>query len=502
MGVVIRQSIKGTIANYVGIGIGFITTFFVLTHYLSQEEIGLTRVLVDASVFFSGLSLLGTNSSLIRFFPFFKDKNNNYHCIYFWGLVIPLIGFFIFLSLIFVFKELIISQFSDNSQLFVNYFYFIIPLAFSMVYLSLFETYSNILMRITIPKMIREIGIRLGLLLSYILFGLKVINLDQLVIAFCLIYFLAAVVNVIYVCKIGKVSFKPDLKYITPEIKKAFLFYTLFTIAGALMGNVTPLLNSFFVSAKMGLTYTGIFAISTYIATVIDIPSRSLSAIVQPQLSQAVKDKDFAQANMLVKKVSLHQLMAGIFIFLFIWVNLNLVFNVLPNGEEYIAGKSVVCILAFSRLLYSTFNITLSSLGYSKYYYFGLFFSLFLTTIAIILNNTLIPLWGMNGAASATLFSNLLYYAIITTFIGLKLKICPFSWAQLKTIGIVLLLILVNFFLVKISSQIELTTLFSQIVEGVIRTALLAVIGFILLYKLKISLEVNKIANKILRIKQ
>ena len=40
MGIIIRQSIKGTIANYIGIAIGFVTTFFVLTKYLSTEEVG------------------------------------------------------------------------------------------------------------------------------------------------------------------------------------------------------------------------------------------------------------------------------------------------------------------------------------------------------------------------------------------------------------------------------------------------------------------------------
>ena len=47
MGVVIKQSIKGTIVNYVGIAIGFLTTFFIVTKYLTQEEIGLNRVLID-----------------------------------------------------------------------------------------------------------------------------------------------------------------------------------------------------------------------------------------------------------------------------------------------------------------------------------------------------------------------------------------------------------------------------------------------------------------------
>ncbi|MCB9071752.1 MAG: oligosaccharide flippase family protein [Prevotellaceae bacterium] len=73
MGIIIRQSIKGTIVNYVGIAIGFFTTFFVLTRFLTAEEIGLTRVLIDAAVLLSGLAQLGTSSSVIRYYPYFKN---------------------------------------------------------------------------------------------------------------------------------------------------------------------------------------------------------------------------------------------------------------------------------------------------------------------------------------------------------------------------------------------------------------------------------------------
>ncbi len=503
MGVVIRQSIKGTIANYVGIAIGFITTFFILTHYLTQEEIGLTRVLVDASVLLAGLAQLGTNSSMLRFFPYFKDKNTKDHGIFFWSLIVPFIGFLIYLILFLAFKDMVIKQFADNSPLFVNYFYFIIPLSFSMLYLSVFETNANILMRISVPKMIREVGIRLGLLVSYILFGLKIIDLDALVIAYCIIYFLAAVINVIYVCSFGKVSFKPDFKFITPEIKRSFAFYTLFLILSALMGNITPLLNSFFVSAKMGLQYTGIFAIATYIATIIDIPSRSLSTIVQPQLSQAIKDNDIKAANVLLKKVSLHQLLAGILIFICLWINLDLIFNILPNGETYMSGKTVVCILSISRLLYSTFQIGYSVVGYSKYYYVSLFFAIILTTTAIILNNMLIPLWGMNGAACATLFSYAIYYGVILTVTWVKLKTSIFSINQLKVVFIAILLLAFNYLISRfVSSQCNISSLFLQIVEGIVRTFVVVAIGCTLIYKLKISEEVNHIADKILRIKK
>ena len=53
MGVIAKQSIKGALANYLGVLIGAVTTFFVVTDLLTREEIGLTRVMVDAAMLFA-----------------------------------------------------------------------------------------------------------------------------------------------------------------------------------------------------------------------------------------------------------------------------------------------------------------------------------------------------------------------------------------------------------------------------------------------------------------
>lgn len=499
MGVIIRQSIKGTIANYIGIAIGFVTTFFVLTDYLTAEEIGLTRVLVDAAVLFSGLAQLGTTSSMMRYYPYFKDEKEKDHGIFFWSIIIPFVGFLIFLTLFFIFKNTIINTFSENSPLFVNYFYFVIPLAFFMLYLSVFEINSNVLMRIAIPKLIREVGIRAILLIGYILFGFHIITLDGLVITICATYGFAALVNLFYLLTTGKISFKPDFKHLTPKLKRDFGLYTLFLITAALAGNITPTLNSFFVSAKMGLTFTGIFAIANYISTVIEVPYRSLGAITQPQISQSIKDNNIPLANDLCKKVSLHQLLAGSFIFLCIWINIDLLFQILPNGEQYTAGKWVVLILAFAKLFNSSFSIGTSVLGYSRYYYMSLVFTLFLTFSAIFLNNKLIPLWGMNGAACATLFSYVTYYLLLLGMVGWKMKTSPFSWAQLKTIFIIALLFGIDYLIKKfISPLIPTTTLFAQLIECAVRTLFIATMGVITVYYCHISNEVNMLIEMIL----
>ena len=59
MGVIAKQSIRGTIVTYLGIAVGVVTTFFVLTRFLTTEEIGLARVLIDAAMLFIGLAQLG-----------------------------------------------------------------------------------------------------------------------------------------------------------------------------------------------------------------------------------------------------------------------------------------------------------------------------------------------------------------------------------------------------------------------------------------------------------
>ena len=240
MGIIIRQSIKGTLVNYLGVIIGFVTTFFVITSYLTTEEVGLTRVLIDAAILFASFSQLGTSSSIIRFFPYFKNDDGKNHGFFFWTLLFPVVGFLIVWGLFILFKQPIINLFSEKSPLFVNYFRYVIPLGLFMLYQFVFEANANVLMRIVVPKMVREVGIRVGLLIIYILYGYHVITLDGLVIGFCITYFLAALIDLIYLFTLQKISLKPDLKFITKPLAKDFLFYTLFLVLAATPGSSTP----------------------------------------------------------------------------------------------------------------------------------------------------------------------------------------------------------------------------------------------------------------------
>lgn len=502
MGVVVRQTIKGTIMNYIGVLVGFITTFFIVTKYLTPEEVGLTRVLVDASILLSSLAQLGTSTSAMRYYPYFKDEKEKDHGFFGWSVIIPFVGFIVFTALFFVFKTSIENYFSQNSELFVDYIYFVIPMAFFMMYLLVFETNSNLLMRIVVPKFIREVGIRLMTLMVYLLYAFDVINLDGMVVSLCLTYGIATSLNIIYLFTLKKISFKIQPSYISKWLRKDFIFYTLFLIISSLASNLVPVLNTFFVSGKLGLAVAGINTIAVYIANMVEIPYRSLAAISRPQISQSMKDNNVMEVNVLIQNVSLHQFMASSFIFFLIWINIDLLYTLIPNGNIYDEAKFVVFILAIVKIINTSLNVGATVLSYSKYYYYSLLFTIILTVSTIIMNIKLIPIWGIEGAAIASLISYLIYYTFLLTFVNWRVKVTPFSLKEFYTLLIIVSLFVIDWLLQTYISGYVISSfkilIVGQILDSVLRTSLLAILGIVSIYKLRISKQVNDIIDKFL----
>ncbi len=497
MGIIARQSIKGTIVTYLGVAVGFFTTFFVLTRFLTAEEIGLSRVLIDAATLFIGLAQLGTNSSIIRFYPYFKSKEEHDHGFFFWTLVIPFIGFLLFALVYWACHIPLGHWFGEKSPLFMDYYYMVLPLAFFMLYQSLFETNANVLMRIVVPRMVRELVVRVGLLVLYLLYAFRVLSLDGFVVGLCLNYALAALIDLIYLFALGHISLRPDWAFLRANktLVRNYLFYTGFLFVSALAGVLAPTLSSFFITAKMGLEHTGIYAIATYMATMVSIPYRSVTAIAAPQLAHSIKEKNHTECSHLVHQVNNNLLLVGGLIFLAIWFNIDLIYHILPNGSTYSVARTVVLILSISQLLAATFSFCLSAINYSRFYVFSLLLSALLTVGTILLNNYLIPLFGMEGAALSTLLASALYYGLAAVILRLT---CRVSAINRKTLtGTVLLVIL---FVINVLWQhyLPISNLW---LSGIVRTFVLLGIGIFIAWRLQLSTELNHLFHSLLHSK-
>ena len=506
MGIVARQSIKGTIATYIGVAVGIVTTFFIQTKALQPEQIGLIDILLQCSLLFGGLAQLGTNSSAMRYYPFFKDEEHRDHGFFGWTLLVPLIGFTIFLIAFFFFKGAIVDFFTKDSEvgadMFSKYVNFVIPLAFFMLYISVFETNSNLLLRIVLPKFVREVGLRVGTLAIYLLYFYKVIDFDGVIVSFCVMYGLATLINIVYLFSLKRVSFKIEWDYIKPQLKRDFLFYTLFMITSALAGNMIPMLSKFFVAAKTSFHLAGVFTIATNIAALVEMPYRSLGAISRPHISEAMAKQDVKQADALCKSVALHQFIAGTFVFFLIWINIDFIFDLLPNGDIYRLGKWAVLILSLSRLVYSTLGVTNTLLSYSKYYYYSLIFTILLAITSLGLNAWLVPQYDINGGALANVVSYLIYFILLLVFIKWKIGVNPLSLKLLPVAAIVLALFVLNWLwestLMPLFAQLFAKPLFGQLIDAALKSTVFLALGLTAIYRLKVSQSVNDLVDRVL----
>ena len=489
MGVIAKQSIRGTIVTYLGIAVGVVTTFFVLTRFLTTEEIGLARVLVDAATLFIGLAQLGTNASIIRFYPYFKEKDSNDdHGFFFWALLVPFIGFVLFAVIYWACHVPLGAWFGDKSPLFVEYYYFVLPLAFFMLYQTICESSCNVLMHIVLPRTVRELIVRIGMLALYLLYAFRIVSLAGFVIGLCANYAVAALINMIYLFSLGHINLKPDWQFLRENGKlvRRYLTYTGFLLLSAVTSVLAPTLSSFFVTAKMGLDNTGIFAIATYMSVMVSIPNRSVSAIASPQLARAIKEDNREECSFLIRQVTRNMLLIGGFILLAMWVNIDLIFHILPNGATFASAKNVVLILGVSQLVLATFTICLTALNYSRFYAFSLLMSLILTGSAIALNNYLVPRYGMDGAALSNLLSYGFYYIlIIATVVPLgHFHVVDKRWWCIA--GLLAVLFALNALWTTFIPSVNLW------VDSLLRSLVLIGGGLIIAYKAKLSPEINQ----------
>ena len=489
MGVIAKQSIRGTIVTYLGIAVGVITTFFVLTRFLSTEEIGLARVLIDTAMLFIGLAQLGTSASIIRFYPYFHEKESGEdHGFFFWAMVVPFVGFLLFAVIYWACRVPLGAWFGEKSPLFVEYYYFVLPLAFFMLYQTICESTCNVLMHIVVPRAVRELVVRIGLLAIYLLYAFRVLSLDGLVIGLCVNYAVAAIINLCYFFSLKKINLRPDWQFLRANqaLVRRYLVYTLFLIISALTTALVPTLSSFFVTAKMGLSNTGIFAIATYMAVMVSVPNRSVNAIASPQLARAIKEQNRDECSRLIQQVTGTMLLTGGFILLAIWVNIDLIFHILPNGDTFAEARNVVLILGLSQLVLATFTICLTALNYSRYFAFSLLLSLVLTVSALLLNNWLVPLLGMDGAAWSNMLSYGLYFllVILTVCLTCRLRIINRRWWYT-------LLLLVAVFGLNALWRTYLPAM-NIWVDSLLRSAVLLGGGALIAYKAKLSPEINE----------
>ena len=434
MGVVVKEGLKGTVVSYVGAGIGALITLFVYPYFLTPEEVGLLRLLIDVATMLSFFALLGMQSVMVKFFAQFREKGQERVFISL-CFVVPLLGFVAVSGIVCLFSTAIINAFSDNSQLFVDSFYHTLPLAFALVVLMLFETLSTIYRRIFAARFIRDILVRLLTIALIFLYFYEAVHLTGLVAGLALVYGVAAVVNGVYYHHVG--IFAPSSPFGKKIPRQLAWNMTKFggnTLLAGLGGIMIGKIDVIMISSGLNLSYTGIYAIAFFIATVIEIPARSINALVVPQVSAELHVGNLQKVAELYRKVTLNQLLISGALLLLIWVNVDNIFAIMPNGGVYEAGKYVVLFIGLGKFVDLITGVNSAIINYSRYYFLIPFCTLLLGALTIVSNLILIPRLGITGAAIGSFSALFIYNTLMVVLVRVLLKVQPFTWQCLRVV--------------------------------------------------------------------
>ena len=431
MGIIQRQGVSSTLIHYVGAVLGYVNKMVLFTQFLTLDQVGLGNALPVLAVMLAQLSVLGIPNSILRFFPYFRDKEKQHHGFLAGFLGMTLIGFSLLVGLFFLFRPQLLAAWSERSPLLYQYSYLLIPFAFSYVIINFFEAYLKSLYDIAFMTFVKQVGLRLAVTLAISLHAFGWIDFDAFIHLYVGIVVAIAILPLGYTLFIGELSLRPRFgeTWSTqfPEVMR-YTFATFLPIAGSAVLNQLDIFMLTFESEAIN----GIYTTMVFAVTIIIVPWKALHGISSPLVVEHWKNEDMEEMTSLYQRTSLISMMAGTFIFLGLWLNRNNLIAIV--GEEYTLGLTVLLILGLAKVWDMTTGLNGTILITSQKYLYDLFFQIGLITLGIASNLILIPRYGMLGAAVATTLSIVFINSARLFTVWRLFKLHPFTAPMIKVL--------------------------------------------------------------------
>jgi O-antigen/teichoic acid export membrane protein len=481
VGLIQKQSISGTIYSYIGVGLGFITTAILFTHFFNTEQVGLFRILVSYSILFAQFAGLGINSITVKLFPYFRNHEKKHHGFLGIALIIGTVGLLLSVSAFVLLRPEILSNSEGKSDLFDQYFYYVIPLIVFTLLFNVFDTYYRVLYNAVKGIIYKEIVQRILILVAIIPYYYNIFDFPQTVLLYCfaiispgLLLFASLIYN-------KKLHINPDFKFIDRSLRNEMISVGFFGIVASFSGVISMTIDTIMVEKYLGLSAAGIYSITFFFGTLILVPIRTMGKISSVVISDAWKDNNLSIIDDIYKKSSISLSVIGVLLIIGIWGNINNVFHIIT--DSYLPGKYVILLIGLANLADILTGVSPQILLYSKHYRYFSYFLISYVIIFIIANIILIPIFGLIGAAVATLISKILYNFIKFIFLYKKYKLQPFTY---KTV----LLYLIGGFAYILST---LLPEFSNFIVDIIFRSLLITVAFIIpVYYFNISEDISE----------
>lgn len=438
MGIIKRQSIKDTIAQYVGIAIGYLNIGILFPAFLSAAQIGLYSFLNSTAHMLMTLTSLGTPATLIRFTPQFSSHSSTYRWFLKWVGQRFLLGVLIINLFLLASKDYVLDHIYADAPLIHQYYLYLLPLTTFLALFIVISAYVRSHLRIVIPNALEKVFLRLIVAILAIGVATEYVSFSQLITGFTAAHLLIIFILALYAFRLAPLPKASPEPQIEKPATRPLTYFGLLNVLTALGSELVRNIDILMLAAMSGLADTGIYNIAFFIGAVIDMPMRSVGMISSPLIARAWKNQDLQEISKLYRKSALNLTLAGGLLFVLIFGNLDAIFEIIPNGELYAQGIDVVLLIGAARLISMGMGNNSEIIANSPYYYFNLISLTGLALLTFTTNLWLIPLLGITGAAASTAMSLTLFNLSKFGFLWWKYRLQPFNYQN----GLGLLIIL------------------------------------------------------------
>lgn len=494
MGIVLRQSFKASVVTYAGVVLGVANTLLLATKFLSESQLGLTRSLLDFSLLASSFALMGAPGIADRFFAFFRQENGRHNGFLGFLLTYATAGYGLFLLTFLLIRPFYVRLFQAQSPELITYGSYLLPLTAFCMLQALLEAYCRNNQRITVPTLLREVYLKLVNMALILAYGLGLIRFEIYLFGYVMLYGTVCFGLLVYMARQGWLHLRPTRRHFSRGMLFDMGQYGLFVILGAIGTGLVTRLDTFMLSGYMGQADVGIFAVAVLMASLIEIPRKSLTQMTAPLLAQSLQTGDIERAAALHQKAAINQFVLAMLLFLGIWCNLDDIFTLMAKGESYRRGTWVVLFIAVAKLIDISAGLSSEIIGYSRFFRVGTLMVGFLALLTWAFNRWLIPLYGISGAAAATALTLLMYSIVRAAFVWWKFRILPFTPRTLLVVGLGLLTFLIGWLMPAVG-----TGPWGAVLTMLLRSTFMTLVYVGLAWRLNISEEFNALAEGMLR---
>lgn len=479
MGVIKRQGIKNIFITYLGVIIGAISAIFLQPAFLTSIELGFTRNLYNFSYLLSIALPLGLPNIILRFFPQYKEGNDLKK--YFFGFILLyfLIANVVSFSVFLIFKKSIVELYKTDSELFISYFFCVIPYSLIIALNSSITCYSQAVFKSTVPSFLNDVFSRVLVVLITVLYYYKLISFDLYVLFFVLIYFLVTVILIVYLKQFDLISFKINKSLFNQIELKEVVSYGLILCVISFTSYGLKSIDAIILGIS-SLSNVAVYSTAVFLAMFIEVPLGAIERISHSKIADSFSKGNYSEMEKIYSESVKYLLIFGGFIFLGINTCSKYIFEFLP--EEYAQSVHLIMILSLGCLVNVSTGVNNAILFYTNRFKMGGILLVLAFALTVVLDMLFIPTYGMTAAAIVTASVSVIYNVAKYFMIYREFGFQPYDVNSLKIMMIILLGFIVAMFLPSLSH----ITVFNILINGFI----ISVIYIILIYKIKVMPEI------------